>query len=297
MSLSQKLVINYFRAKFAFLSSISKRKAAEKAFQLFCTPKYRNRKELPRIFKEAEKLQFSFHKNKIIGYRWNHPSEKKVLILHGFESSVINFDRYVKPLIKKGYEVLAFDAPAHGRSSGKLINVVLYKEFILFINKHYGPVKNYIAHSLGGLALAVALEEMKHDQTYKAALIAPATETKTAIDSFFKFLQLDNEVRKEFDQVIVRKGGHPPEWFSVARAAQNIKAKVLWLQDEDDQMTPMKDVKPVIEMKYPSFQFRISQGLGHRRIYRDNNSYKAILEFMDSDSGSRSGEMEKTHDN
>ncbi|MCU7551522.1 alpha/beta hydrolase [Chitinophagaceae bacterium LB-8] len=282
MSVSQKLVINYIRAKFAILSSISKRKTAEKAFQLFCTPQYRNRKKLPHIFEEAENIQFAFHHHKISGYRWNHPSENKLLILHGYESSVINFDRYVKPLIKKGYEVLAFDAPAHGRSMGKQINAVLYKEFILYIDKHYGPIKNFIAHSLGGLAIALALEEMKHDETYQVTLIAPATETTTAIDSFFKFLQLDGEVRREFDDVIKQEGGHPPEWFSIARAAQNIKAKVLWLQDEDDQMTPMRDVKPIIEKEYPNFQFLISQGLGHRRIYRDNNSYKAIIDFFHS---------------
>jgi hypothetical protein len=164
-----------------------------------------------------------------------------------------------------------------------MINVVLYKEFILYINKHYGPVKNFIAHSLGGLSLAIALEEIKHDQTYKAVLIAPATETTTAINSFFRFLHLDGEVRKEFDNVIVRKGGHPPEWFSVSRAAKNIKAKVLLLQDEDDQMTPMRDVKPIMEKKYPNFEFRISHGLGHRRIYRDNNSFKAVIEFLGAD--------------
>jgi pimeloyl-ACP methyl ester carboxylesterase len=280
MSLSQKLVLNYIRAKFAFLSTLSKSKAAEKAFELFCTPQYRNRKKLPHIFEQAEKLQFTFHKNRISGYRWNHPSENKVLILHGYESSVINFDRYIKPLIKKGYEVLAFDAPAHGRSTGKQINAVLYKEFIIYINQHYGPVKNFIAHSLGGLALGLTLEELEHDDTFKVVFIAPATETTTAINSFFQFLQLDGEVRKEFNDVIKKMGGHPPEWFSIARAAQHIKAKVLWLQDEDDHMTPMKDVKPIIEKNYPGFQFRISQGLGHRRIYRDNHSYKAIIDFL-----------------
>lgn len=280
MSLSQRLVKNYIRAKFAFLSSISKRKAAEKAFQLFCTPQYRNRKKLPRIFEQAEKLHFTFHNYRIRGYRWNHPADHKILILHGFESSVINFDRYVKPLIKEGYEVLAFDAPAHGRSTGKEINVVIYKDFVVYINQHYGPVKNYMAHSLGGLALGIALEEIKHDETYKAVFIAPATETTTAIESFFKFLKLDEHVRQEFDDVILQKSGHSPEWFSIARAAENIKAKVLWLQDEDDQMTPMKDVTPIMKKRHSNFQFRISKGLGHRRIYRDNQSYKAIIDFF-----------------
>lgn len=280
MHLGKKFALKYIRTKFKLLSSISKRKAAEKAFQLFCTPQYRNKKPLPATFEKAEKLHFNLHGNRIQGYRWNYPSDKKILILHGFESSVINFDRYIQPLIKKGYEVLAFDAPAHGRSGGKTITVPLYKEFIHHIYKTYGPIKNFLTHSFGGLTLSLVLEEIPHDNSFKVVLVAPAAETKTAIDNFFKFLKLDDDVRKEFDKIIFEMGGKPAEWYSVSRAAQNIKAQVLFLQDKDDNMTPLSDVKPVIDKNYPNFHFVISEGLGHRRIYRDNQSFKTIMEFL-----------------
>lgn len=210
MSLAQRLAVKYVRAKFGLLSAISKRKAAEKAFELFCTPQYRNKKKLPPLFEKAEKLHFSLEGNRIRGYRWNHPSEKKILILHGFESTAANFDRYVKPLVKKGYEVLAFDAPAHGRSSGKTITAPVYKNMIHHIYKVYGPIHSFMAHSFGGLAVSLFLEELEHDDTFKLVLIAPATETKTAADHFFKFLKLDKEVRKEFDDLITETGGRPP---------------------------------------------------------------------------------------
>src|SRR5215218_3002023 len=119
MGIVKRLAINYVRTKLALLSKVSKKKAAQKAFELFTTPPTRVNKELPPVFKKAEELTFRFQDQKIVGYRWNHPREKKVLILHGFESSVVNFDKYVSPLLKKGYEVLAFDAPAHGKSEGK----------------------------------------------------------------------------------------------------------------------------------------------------------------------------------
>src|SRR5688572_24698111 len=141
MKFGQRLVIGYIRTKFRILAALSKKKAAQSAFQLFCTPQRLNRKKLPPIFEKAEKLYFNFRGNKIAGYRWNPGTTKKFLILHGFESSVINFDRYVKPMIKNGFEVLAFDAPAHGRSTGKQINVVLYKDFIKEIDQRYGPIQ------------------------------------------------------------------------------------------------------------------------------------------------------------
>ncbi|MGV3658453.1 MAG: alpha/beta hydrolase [Chitinophagaceae bacterium] len=280
MRLSQRIVVKYIRTKFKLLSSLSKRKAAIKAFQLFCTPQHRNRKKLPPIFEKAEQLHFTFHGNTVRGYRWNHPADKKVLILHGFESSVINFDRYIKPLIKKGYEVLAFDAPAHGRSSGRTINILLYKELIETVIKNYGPVMSFMGHSLGGLALSIAVESMAHDESWKLAFIAPATETTTAVDTFFNFLKLDDEVKKEFANVIFELSGRQPEWFSIARAVKNIKAQIFWAHDKDDHMTPLSDVEPVIKAAPGNIQFMITEGLGHRRIYTDSKVSKAVVDFF-----------------
>ena len=280
MQFRQKIKVQYIRTKFRLLTALSRKKAAKKAFQLFITPQYRNRKKLPPVFEKAEKLHFNFEGNTISGFRWNHPSEKKLLILHGFESSVVNFERYVKPMTRKGYEVLAFDAPAHGNSSGKTITVVDYKKMVHYIQEHYGPIDAFIAHSFGGLTISLYLEEMRHDSKTKLVLIAPAAETSTAIDNFFRFLKLDEGVRVEFNKLIESLGGKPPEWYSISRAAAHIKAEVLFLQDKNDQMTPIKDVEPIIGKNYSNFHFIISEGLGHRRIYRDNKTLKAVTEFL-----------------
>jgi pimeloyl-ACP methyl ester carboxylesterase len=280
MRLAQRVALKYLQVKFRLLSSLSKRKAAEKAFQLFCTPQTRNKKKLPPVFEKAEKLSFQLGADTVRGYRWNAPSEKKVLIAHGFESSVINFDRYVKPLIRKGYEVLAFDAPAHGRSSGRKIDAAVYRDMFIHIYNNYGPVDSFIAHSFGGLCLSLALEALQPSNSCRLVLIAPAVETTRAIDNFFDFLKLNAGVRKEFDEIIREISGHEPSWFSIARCAPHLKAQVLFLQDRDDHMTPISDVEPIMVKNYSNFHFVISEGLGHRRIYRDNESLKTILEFL-----------------
>lgn len=277
---TQRLAIKYYRTKFKILTSISKRKAAEKAFELFCTPQIRNKKKLPKIFETAEKLQLKVDGIIVRGWRFNHPAERKVLILHGYESSVTNFDRYVKPLVSKGYEVLAFDAPANGRSDGKQITLPLYSKMIKEIHKKFGPVQSYMAHSFGGLAVSLALEEINHDDNYRLALIAPASETSTAINTFFSFLKLSPDIREDFEKIIKQKGGVHSDWYSIARAIKNIKANVLWFHDEDDDVTPLSDAIQVKEANYPNVEFVITKGLGHRRIYRDNKVVKAIVEFL-----------------
>lgn len=278
--LGQQIAIGYYRTKIKLLAAISNRKAAEMALELFSTPQYRNKKLLPPVFKEAEKLSFNHFGEIVIGYRWNRGGHRKILIVHGFNSSVANFDRYVKPLVKKGYEVLAFDAPAHGYSTGKTLNAVVFKEMIEYIHKEYGPVRSYMGHSFGGLAICLALEEIKHTDDYRVALIAPATESRTAIDTFFSFMKLNEIVRKEFDDHIYRLGHQHADWYSVSRAVKNLKAKILWCHDEDDTMTPWSDAKRVMDEKHFNIEFIVTKGLGHKRIYRENKVSKAIIEFL-----------------
>lgn len=281
MKFTQRVALRYIRTKFKLLSSISKKKAAEKAFELFCTPQFRNVKDQPAIFKEGEKLQFKFHQFSIVGYRWNKGASRTAMIVHGFESASVNFDRYVNTLVKKGYEVLAFDAPAHGKSSGKQINAIIYRDFIKYIHQKYGPVQTFIAHSFGGLAVTMALAEIKHDANYRLVLIAPATETSTALDHFFKFIHINDEaVRDEFEKIIVKISGQQVSWFSIRRTLQKIKAKILWLHDEDDKITPLKDVYQVRKESHPNIRFVITKGLGHRRIYRDSQVVKTIADFV-----------------
>src|SRR5512139_148922 len=126
MKLAQKIAIGYVRARLNMLAVISPARAAEKAFELFSTPQYRSKSRFPDIFARGEKIQFLQNNKKVRGFRWNRGSDKRLLILHGYESSCRKFDHHISRGIKQGYEVLAFDAPAHGISEGKKINLLDY---------------------------------------------------------------------------------------------------------------------------------------------------------------------------
>jgi pimeloyl-ACP methyl ester carboxylesterase len=280
MKLGQKIAINYIRARLNLLAVLSKKRAAAKAFVIFCTPFRKSKKPMPPVFDKADKLSTIVGDVTIHGYRWNRGGEKKVLILHGFESSAGNFDRYIQPLTEKNYEVLAFDAPAHGTSGGKRITLPMYIDTIRTVYFEFGPIQSFMAHSFGGLAVTHFLEKIPHDPSMRLALIAPATETTTAIDSFFRFLQLGKGVRKEFDVLVERLGGVAPSWYSIPRALTNIKATILWVHDKDDDVTPLSDVQPIIDKNHPNIQFLVTEGWGHRKIYRENKVVRAIIDFL-----------------
>ena len=281
MKIKQKLAIQYIRAKFKVLALVSNRKAAEKAFELFCTPMQKSKKPAPAVFSLAKTVKHTLNGQTIKGYCWNKGQTKKALILHGFGSSSYNFHPYILPLVEKGYEVLAFDAPAHGNSGGKTITVVQYREMIDLIIKEHGPIDSFIAYSFGGIAICLAMEKAVHDEHTKIVLIAPATETVSAIDAAFTMLHIKKQaIRQEFDSIIIERSGHTPKWFSIRRAMNHINAKVLWIHDEDDMVTPLKDALKVRDDKHPNVEFIITSGLGHRNIYRSSSVKKKIFEFL-----------------
>lgn len=256
-------------------------KAAESAFTLFCTPYPKLKRQAPAVFGKATPLQFNMQGYTIKGFRWNEGGSKRILILHGFASSAYNFHQYVIALINKGYEVLAFDAPAHGLSSGKTVNALQYSSMIDQVNQLYGPVHGYLAHSFGGIALSLALERIPHDSTTKVVFVAPATETSTAIDQAFIILRLQKaKVRSEFDKIIHRLSGQTVDWFSIRRAMQQVQASVLWIHDEDDTITPLSDALKVQADNHPNIAFVITKGLGHQQIYRDATVRECIVSYL-----------------
>ena len=279
MKLSQRLAIGYIQTKFKLLSTVSKKKAAEKAFVVFGTPFLKSKRRAP--VKNAEVIHFLLNNKKMNGYRWNHPHPKKVLILHGFGSAAHKFEDYATILTAQDFEVLAFDAPAHGDSEGDTTNAIEYSEMIKEVMQQFGPIENFIAHSFGGISLSLALEELPHDAHTKIVFIAPATETTSAVDGAFSMLKLKDEaVRNEFDKIIFNLTGKKTEWFSIRRAMQNIKAKVLWVHDEDDDITPWADALKVKEDNFANIKFVLTKGLGHRKIYHDAGVKKMVAEFL-----------------
>lgn len=217
---------------------------------------------------------------KIACYRWNTEASTKVLMIHGFESAAGNFQHFVKPLVAKGYQVIAFDAQAHGKSDGRTITLPEFEANIHAVYHQYGPFQSYIAHSFGGLALMHFCEKLAAAFSPNIVLIAPATESVSAINRFFRILQLNNRIRKQFDELVEAKAGVPTENLSIKRAVAHISFPILWFHDREDPITPFCDVQKVQNEGHENIKFVITEGLGHRKIYRDARVVQQIVEFV-----------------
>ena len=269
----------------------SKRSAGRATFDIFCTPFPTPPNNRKNIFGQGEPLELQLNGQKMKGTRFNHSSSIKALILHGFSSNSRNFHMYVSPLQLAGYEVIAFDCAAHGMSEGKRTNAVEYSNLIIKLSEQYGPFNAFIAHSFGGIAVCLALEQLPHDDNTKLVLIAPATETLSAIDGALMMLKLeDPRIKRALCSEIKNISGHDASWFSVRRAMKNITAKTLWVHDKEDDVTPLRDALKVKEDDHPNIDFLFTEGLGHRKIYRDQEVLKTIFTFLSPVKSTRQAE-------
>lgn len=285
MKLSQRLMLKYFKAKIRTIGMVSPEKAAAEAFDLFSTPfKSKKNPKIPPIFHQSLPVSVEVRGITVRGFQWKSEltQARKVLIVHGFSSYSYKFEQYILSLKKEGFEVLAFDAPGHGISDGKRINALIYRDSILAIEAHFGPLYGIIAHSMGGLAASLAMESMTNTKERKLVLIAPATETKRAIENLFTQIPVKPAVKQAFDQYVTNLAGKPISYFSVARVVRTLDARVLWIHDETDAICTFEDVAPLLSETISSTEFFITKGLGHNQVYKEASTRDRILAFIQS---------------
>jgi len=289
MKLKQKLSTRYTRARLNILSMVSPRKSAVKAFRIFCRPRGRITQQ-PAIFETGEPLSFRFGSHTIRGHRWQPYSDalrpsasdtvKRVLVVHGFESSSRIFDHYIAALLKKGYEVLAFDAPAHGRSGGKRIYVSDYARMLTHIGRTYGPFHAWLGHSLGGLAIVLSIEDAPPEGRCAVVLIAPAPGIAQAVEEWAARHGLPSEVVKEMDEHVREVSGHPISWYSLRRAIASAGANILYVQDDEDTIVSADEAKRIRQDGHPNIRFLFTSGLGHKKVYKDAEVLDQVVAFL-----------------
>ena len=290
---SQRMYLQYLRTKFKTLGLVSLPVAGKLAFNLFCTPypKFKKRKA-PAIFHQAKTIQVSVKGNGIHnigtsnlnGFEWNpnQPNGKTVLIAHGYASCAYKFEQYIQPLLKMGCKVICFDAPGHGLSQGKYINIVIYQEAIHEIIKDHGPIDYFIGHSLGAITLAMVAETISHPMDHKFVLIAPATKTTTTFENYFTMMHLKDGVRKAFVEELQRHTHHPVSFFEADRALEKYTGPVLWVHDQEDLVCPYKDLIDFKNKAAENIKFLTTNGLGHNKVYKTQEVIDKIMAFLGS---------------
>lgn len=257
----------------------SKKAAARKAFLVFCTPRGGRIKENQKVFLDRAKDQKMSITNEvqIQTYNWQG-SGPTVLLIHGWESNSHRWFKLIEELQKASYNIVAFDAPGHGNSTGKILNVPLYTQCVQKVSSHYHP-KVHIGHSIGGLT--TVYHYFKHQPAHidKLVILGAASELAIIMKDYQRLLGMKNGVMKGLDHLIKERFGFSIEQFSGFSFAKKIAVPGLIIHDKYDQITPVASSRG-IHKSWKNSTYIETTGLGHSLYQDEVRSH--IINFIQS---------------
>lgn len=209
--------------------------------------------------------------------RWEGPGPT-VLLAHGWEGRGTQLGMFVEPLLKAGYNVVAFDGPAHGRSPGKETELLHFSRVFAAMREAVGPIDAVIAHSFGGAACAMALSTGQFT-TKRLVMIGSPSRLMYPMGQFREILQIPENVWLRFLARMERRMGMKAEELDLARMSVNLGVPCLIVHSRDDTEVTYDNALR-IHAAWPDAQLISTDGLGHRRILKDPDVIHATLEFL-----------------
>lgn len=262
-----------------FLEAISPKLATLFAAKLFSTPlKHKIPKRELEMDKNTlqQKIIVPSIKKEIVVYQYGN-GQKKILLVHGWSGRGTQLVKIADEFLNLGFQIISFDAPAHGKSKG---NSTLMTEFIaaiLEIEKQFGPFEFAIGHSLGGMSILNAIKQ--NLKVKKAVIIGSGDSVQDIIDHFIKKLQLKPKYGTLLKNYFEKKNNTTMDSYSAYQAAKEVKIPILIIHDENDDEIPVNAAFN-IQKHLQHSKIVITKGLGHRKILGDKTVIENIKSFL-----------------
>jgi pimeloyl-ACP methyl ester carboxylesterase len=251
-------------------------KAALTAYRLFSSPRAGRFKSGLPVFLEPQKHAVIEHADhKIQTYRWGG-NNKRILLVHGWESNASRWERLLPFLLNQAFDVLAMDAPAHGLSTGVEFNLPLYATSISRCIQEFQP-DFMIGHSIGGAASLLSQHLSPDSGLKKMVLLGSPAEMSVILDNFKRLLGLNGKSRALLDDYFVRRFGKGVEAYSAAEYCGNISIPTLLAHDKEDDVVLYDEALKIAGI-WPHAQLVTTSGLGHSM--HDDSLYRDIVDFL-----------------
>jgi len=211
-------------------------------------------------------------------YRWGN-ADKKILLMHGWGGSPFDFKQMITALVDAGYEVITFDAPAHGASQGRRTNLIQWMHIVEQLLQRIGPVHAIIGHSLGGLTAALTLVH-KRTQAPRLVMVSAAVSAPVFFGETLRFFRIPEGVMPKVQQLITRRLREDLLQLDLHRHIGRIKAdRIMIAYDENDQLVHPRQIDEFLQ-QYPGIQSLKIKGEGHFRIMKDAQVIKEVVDFI-----------------
>ena len=268
------------RGVFRTVGAVAPGVAARWAEGLFCRPP----RQEPRPSEEAflrtgTAFPVPFDDGALSAWSWG--SGPVVVLVHGWGSRAGRWATLAPALLDRGFRVVTYDAPAHGRSPGRLASLPAFARALESVAAACGPVHGLVGHSLGGAAITLALGGGLHAS--RAVLIASPADPETFAERFAEVLAIPDPVRATMQRNLeVRLRMNWKDLYLPAVAAR-LRVPALVIHDRDDPDVRARDAEAMASA-WPGAQLLVTEGLGHRAIIRAPAVVSAAAAFLSDDS-------------
>lgn len=269
------------RAFVAALSLASPRRAGRLALRLFCTPRRHHRPGWEsHLARAARRLTVG---PRLAAWSFDpepgaaRPAAPAVLLLHGWEGRGTQLGRFADPLVREGYRVIAIDLPAHGESPGSMTDLIECTESLRKAGRELGPLAAVIAHSFGGAVATLALE--RGLDVASVVLIATPSSVEDVIRRFGDLVGLRGAAMHAFRDALERQTGVTLADVEIFERAARLTTPALIVHDRDDREVPFHDAER-LAARWPGAMLHATEGLGHRRILRDDGVIRRVVAFV-----------------
>jgi pimeloyl-ACP methyl ester carboxylesterase len=273
---ADKLLLRLIRESFRFLSFLPHSLSARWAEFLFLTPPRQARTRLERaILARGRFRAVPSAAGRIATWRWGEGPA--VLLVHGWGGHAGRLSRFVAPLTQAGFSVIAFDAPGHRASEGKLCSVPDFVGAVLAVAADSGDVAGLVGHSLGAAACLLAIR--KGLRVRAAVLLAPLSDPERYAGRFANICRMPRPVCESMKMRLAARHGVAWEKLRLAVPASSSPARLLIVHDHRDAKVPLRDGR-AIAATWPGARLVTTRGLGHHKILRSAEIIGEAVSFL-----------------
>jgi pimeloyl-ACP methyl ester carboxylesterase len=216
---------------------------------------------------------------RIATYAWGPPTAPSVLLTHGWWSHAGRFVAIGTDLLERGFRVVAFDAPGHGRSSGWRASMPEFARTMRAVVERAGPMHAAIGHSLGGAATVFAASRGLPVQ--RIALIAAPADVGIWADRYRDALALSPAVDATMRSLLSRHLGVEWHELDLPAVVRSFPQPGLIVHDRDDGDVSVDSARAYARA-WPGAHLHETSGLGHRKILRDPDVVRRVGEFVEA---------------
>jgi len=211
------------------------------------------------------------------GLRWGTRGPV-VLAMHGWEGRPTQFSEFIAPLLAAGRQVVAIEAPGHGRTASDGESSVLrFTEALLEAAAELREVESVLGHSMGGAAALYAVSQGL-PATRGVTIGSPAALSRV-LARFADAIALPPAARREFFAVVDAHVGIRAADVDVERLAPALGIETLIVHDQDDREVPFVEAAHWVAA-LPAARLLATEGLGHSRILADAGVVDQVSRFL-----------------